>query len=186
MPATIRYALDQPQDIVAEDIPRVRVGKAVILQRLHQPQRPAQYRILAVHARTSRGSHSMNPTGGCAGAGDVHSIAEERLNNMPKPAIMGAKSLPGGRASREAARRFCACRGVGLRRFLAHEPLLQERRQSTDFRLGASSTDNTKSPEAINGPTQWHPNCIRNRLLSTASSSPILAAPFSRICAAVA
>ena len=44
----------------------------------------------------SRRSHSINPTGGCAGAGDVHSIAEERLNNMPKPAIMGAKSLPAG------------------------------------------------------------------------------------------
>ena len=26
----------------------------------------------------------------------MHSIAEERLNNMPKPAIMGAKSLPAG------------------------------------------------------------------------------------------
>ncbi len=26
----------------------------------------------------------------------MHSIAEERLNNMPKPAIMGAKSLRAG------------------------------------------------------------------------------------------
>ena len=26
----------------------------------------------------------------------MHSIAEERLNNMPKSAIMGAKSLPAG------------------------------------------------------------------------------------------